>query len=287
MRSHGLHHVGHRQYSGFHDYLVPGQPVGISGTIHAFVVLQYRKRDRPGKFNAVQDVITGLAVGLDHLKLHLGQLAGLGQDFDRYDYLAHVMKQADDHHLLFQRPRLPGDGHRQPGHPALVSGRVRIAHFTHFAQGFDRLVYHFLQLFVTGLQTRLGPLPLGNVLFQLSVDLLQLLHLVFQLADNRFIVLPQVNGLLLGLLARGPGRRLRNGRRALPKGLLDDPHQRVGLRRLDDKTLRAQAEREIPIPLVGVGGGVKKQTAPASIARPSSSSGRGRTRPSPASGYPK
>ena len=70
-------------------------------------MLQDDLRDRPGKLDALHDLIAGLHMGLDHLVLERRQLAGLAQEFGRDIDLADVMDRGGEEEALdplFSRP---------------------------------------------------------------------------------------------------------------------------------------------------------------------------------------
>ncbi len=50
----------------------PERPLGISRSVHSFVVLDDDVGDGPGKVKAFQDIVTGLGMGLDQANLYFG-----------------------------------------------------------------------------------------------------------------------------------------------------------------------------------------------------------------------
>ena len=66
MRRHCLDDIGDRQYSCAWQNLIAFEPSWIARAIDALMVLPYEFSNGPGEVNALEDVVAGLAVLLQH-----------------------------------------------------------------------------------------------------------------------------------------------------------------------------------------------------------------------------
>ena len=78
----------------------PLRPLRIARAVEPFVVLQDDLRDRPGKLDALHDLIAGLHMGLEHLIFERRQLAGLAQQLGGYIDLADVVDRGGEEEAL-------------------------------------------------------------------------------------------------------------------------------------------------------------------------------------------
>jgi hypothetical protein len=65
VRGHRLDRVGHAENACPKNNLIALESLRIARTIHPLMVLQHHLRDRPGEVDALQNVISGLRMGLD------------------------------------------------------------------------------------------------------------------------------------------------------------------------------------------------------------------------------
>ena len=93
MRSHGLHHISHRQDAGLQRDLFPPKSLGIARAVQPLVMLQHDLSDGLGKFYPFQYLVARLGMGLDNTELGIAYPTGLIEDLSRHGDLADIMDQ--------------------------------------------------------------------------------------------------------------------------------------------------------------------------------------------------
>ena len=71
MGSHGFDNIRHTDNAGLQKDVITPNPLWVAGSINTLMMLQNNLSDGPGKLDFLQDVITGLGMGLNQTDLDI------------------------------------------------------------------------------------------------------------------------------------------------------------------------------------------------------------------------
>ena len=121
--AHRLHGIGNGKNPGLPDDAIALQVIRITAAIQTAMMLVDDLGNGPLEVDALQHVIPGLHMPVQHFLFDTGQGKGLDQDFHRYGNLADIVnkrRQLKTFYRINGEVHFRRDGDRQVRHPNLV-----------------------------------------------------------------------------------------------------------------------------------------------------------------------